>query len=446
MPDFGFVDIATAAVKDEPATFPNLGTFAPLTGPVIVPDGTVVLATRQGKVIALHPDGRPYWEYQLPSPQAITTAPVVGGDGSIYVLGYWTARDHRGGRRERIGFGALHRIFPGVPPHVDVTPFPEHGRGPSLIGQPKVWAYQGDEAIIVPTTYMGVGDPVMHLLAFGRTGGVMADWTEELQSGDVTGSGWSELFHTIFIDFEPGEFPPPVLPYPGVAISANPQGGTPFLVFIDRYFKRTIAFTFCVGPSCNPAPGFTERMRRSHAPRTLWSGGVVVPDTNQTVAGTDDGVVFGGPSGVEMAPLKGVGEVFATPTIAADGRVLIVGGPDRSGSHPVGMCQVTGLHSREVMSRVTLEGGTVGRPAASSNFVYVITTTGLHSLTAGGEVLEASFPLRGGGMWSPAIGPERHIYALTKDALHIFPPLQRLPQRPRGHGTGRVGGSEPGIG
>ena len=97
MADFGLVDIATAVVEDQPATFPIEGTYAPLTGPVVTGDGTVLLASREGKVTARHPDGRPFWEHQLPSGQMISTAPVVGGDGSIYVVGHWQARDHRGG-------------------------------------------------------------------------------------------------------------------------------------------------------------------------------------------------------------------------------------------------------------------------------------------------------------------------------------------------------------
>lgn len=444
MADFGFVDIDTAVVTDAPAIFPNPDEFAPLAAPVITNDGTVLLATRRGKVIALHPDGRPFWDFQLPTAQQITTAPIVGGDGSIYVVGQWEARDHRGGSERRIGFAALYRIMPGVPPVVDSTPFPQWDQGPSsrgpfLIGQPKLWSYQGDEAIMIPVTYQGVASPEMHLFAFGRTGGVMADWSQILTSGAAEGSGWSELFHTVFRDFEPGYIPAPTLPYPGVAISANPQGGTPFVVLVDRPFQRTIAFTFCMGANCNPGPGFTERVRRSHAPRTLWSTGVVVPDTNQTVVGTDDGVVFGGPSGVEVEPLPGIGEVFTTPTITKDGRVLVVGAPSRYSGGQGEKHELVGLRGREVVNRVALEGQTVGRPAASNNFTYVLTTQGLFTLTANGEAVEGSFPLSGGGLWSPAIGPNRHIYALTRDALHIFPPKRRLPQRPRGQGTGRPG-------
>lgn len=450
MPDFGFVDFATAVVKDQPATFPIDGTYAPLTGPVITPDGTVLLASREGKVTARYADGRPFWEHQLPSGHMIETAPVVGGDGSIYVASSWQARDHRGSGEQRVWTGALHRIFPGVPPQVEVTPFPlwdqgPSSRGPALIGQPKVWEFQGDEAIIIPTTYYGVGDPVMHLLAFGRTGGVIADWTEVLESGDVTGSGWSELFHTIFREFEHGYYPAPTLPYPGVALSANPQGGSPFVGFIDRYFQQTVVFTFAFAGSPLPT-GFNEVMRTSHAPRTLWSGGVLPPVPNSVIVGTDDGVVFGGPNPTPLAPVTGLGEIFATPTVAADGRVLVVGGPERDTSEYGKFCVVAGLQGRDVMSRVTLEGGTAGRPAASSNFVYVQTTEALYSLSVGGEVVEGSFPLAGGGLWSPAIGPERHIYALTKEALHIFPPKRQLPQRPRGGDVGRVGGLDRDMG
>ncbi len=165
----------------------------------------------------------------------------------------------------------------------------------------------------------------------------------------------------------------------------------------------------------------------------------MVPVGNYSVVGTDDGVVFGGPAPQVLAPVTGLGEVFTTPTITKDGRVLVVGGPERDTAEYGDTCEVSGLQGRDVMSRLTLEGGTAARPAASSNFAYVITTKALYSLSAGGEAVEGSFPLTGAGLWSPAIGPERHIYALTQEALHIFPPKRQLPQRPRGGNTGRVG-------
>src|SRR5690242_13379585 len=52
-----FLDVTTAPAKTAPITIPGLGTFAVGAGPVVAPDGTVYLGTREGKLVALHPDG-----------------------------------------------------------------------------------------------------------------------------------------------------------------------------------------------------------------------------------------------------------------------------------------------------------------------------------------------------------------------------------------------------
>lgn len=430
MSNSGFVDVRTAPATAAPVRFADLGKFAALAGPTIAPDGTVLLGTTEGMVIALHPDGRPFWNRQLPHPQWILTSPVVGADGSVYVVGSWVARDHRGGTTKTIGYAELHRFTPGggVPP-MSSMPFPEFGNGPTSIGEPRVWRFGSDEAIIVPATYHGIGAPELHLLAFSLDGDVVGDWSETLTSGDVEGAGWEALANSIGLGgFVPGTFPllanPPV---PGAALSDNPQGGTPFVVLIDRYFRRTITFTLCVGPSC-PAPGFTEQLRKSHGSHTLWSSGVVALDINQAVVGTDDGVVFGGPSVVDLPPVTGLGDVYATPTRTADGAIVAVKG---------GSGGVATLRGGAIAFETPLEGWTVARAAASRTHVYIATTTGLHTLNADASEQVATFPLEGGGAWSPAIGPEAHIYVLAANTLHIFPPLIQLPRRPRGQGIGQ---------
>src|SRR5690348_1743075 len=107
MSNTGFVDVNTAHAGAGSLGVPELGTFAPLAGPTVAPDGTVLLGTREGKVIALHADGSPYWNRQLPAGETITSSPVVGGDGSAYVVGASVVRDHRGGQTRIVGRGKL---------------------------------------------------------------------------------------------------------------------------------------------------------------------------------------------------------------------------------------------------------------------------------------------------------------------------------------------------
>ena len=281
--------------------------------------------TREGKVIALHADGSPFWNWQLPTGQTITSSPAVGSDGSAYVIGSSITRDHRGGQSVTIGRGVLYRFTPGggAPPS-GMTEFPRHERGPTTIGFPNVWRFGSDEAVIVPALYPTIGGYDLHLLAFSPEGGLMADWQEYLSGGDLTSEGsWEALAERLGLGgFEHGMLGPPAAsPFPGVAIAASPQGGTPSIVLVDRYFQKTIAFTFCVGPSCSPAPGFTERLRTPYAPRVLLSAATILPDLH-SVVGTKDGAVFSGFS--VNAAVDGLDAVYATPSVAVDGRVVLV--------------------------------------------------------------------------------------------------------------------------
>ena len=176
MSNTGFLDVVTKPAGRGSQSVPDLGTFAPLAGPTVGQDGTVFLGTLQGKVIALHADGSVYWSRLLEPNARITSSPVVGSDGSVYVVGdLGIVRDHRHGETRHIGRAKLYRFTPdgGAPPSHD---FPQHYRGPFALGAPNVWQFGKDEAIMVPAVYPTVGGLELHLLAFSPSGGVMADW------------------------------------------------------------------------------------------------------------------------------------------------------------------------------------------------------------------------------------------------------------------------------
>jgi outer membrane protein assembly factor BamB len=410
MSNTGFVDVATAPAGAVSTSVSGFGTFAALTSPAVAADGTVVLGTLEGKVVALHPDGSAYWDHHLPG-KTITTSPVVGRDGSVYVVGVPGERDHRAGMLPP----RLYRFTPGGALTNNTSDFPIYGgrvpKTPQWIGAPNVWRFGDDEAIFVPAMYPTVGGTDMHLMAFSPDGGIMADWTMYWPYGPVTeAESWNRLLPPYL---EPtvlrslADTPPP---FPGVTISYSPQGGTPWIVLVDRWNRATIAFTFCVGASCSPAPGFTDRVRRSHAPRTLWSSAAILAD-NHSIVGTDDGVVFGGPAVSDLPPIRGLKAIYPTPTVAADGRVVVVnvGG------------EVFGLRGGAVISHISLSGQTIARAAASRTHVFVATTEGLHTLDAGGANSVVRFPLVG-GIWPPAVGPQGHVYAMTSNVLFVFPP------------------------
>ena len=74
----GYVDFPTLSAGAGSTSVPGLGTFGSLAGPVVGSDGTVYLATREGKVIALHDDGQPLWSAQIEGELTISAPPAVG--------------------------------------------------------------------------------------------------------------------------------------------------------------------------------------------------------------------------------------------------------------------------------------------------------------------------------------------------------------------------------
>src|SRR4030095_2988550 len=156
-------------------------------------------------------------------------------------------------------------------------------------------------------------------------------------------------------------------------------------------------------------------------PRQPWSTPMIMPDMH-TVVGTDDGVVFSGPSAVPMPPVTGLGVFYATPTLAANGDVVLV---DING-------KVSVLRGGAIVSpQVSLQGNTIARAATSRSHVFVSTTEALYTLDANAAASVFRFPWSGGGIWAPAIGPEGHVYAMASNVLFVFP-------APRTHGDPRV--------
>jgi hypothetical protein len=291
-------------------------------------------------------------------------------------------------------------------------------RGPTIVGAPNIWKFGADEVVLVPAIYPTVAGHDLHLLAFSPNGGLLDDWSVYLRTGDVTeGGSWEALAESIGLGgFEPGHIGPPAeVPFPGVAIATNPQGGEPAIVLIDRFNSETIGFRFCVGGSCSPNAGLIKLRTNKHAPRRLLSSAVILPDWH-SIVGTDDGVVFGVPSEVSRAPVTGLVEIYATPTVLADGGTLLV--------NIIGDVIRLGDHS--ALPRLQLSGLTIARPAASTTHVFIATTDGLYTLGADGRSVASTFPWTNGGIWSPAIGPRGHVYAMAANILFVFPPGPRV--------------------
>ncbi|MEP6688844.1 MAG: hypothetical protein ABJC36_10895, partial [Gemmatimonadales bacterium] len=418
----GFVDTYTQRAGRGSVGVPELGTFSPLAGPTIGRNGTVLLGSQQGKVIALHHDGSAYWNRQLEDLLAITAPPAVGSDGSVYVIGSMTWTDHRTGRSGPGGRAKLYRFTHdgGVLTNA-LTDFPFHEPGPTVVGAPEVVHYAGQDVVIVPAIYPTLNGVDFHLIAFAADGCVLHDHSTYLSYGDVTeGGSWELLAESIGLGgWENGVLPPPAgVPFPGVAIEPpNPQGGDVRLVAINRFNNQTHLYRFCLG-ACQPEPGFHPLEVTPHQPALL-SSPVMLPDSH-TAIGSADGVEFAGPSGASQPAVSGLGEILATPSLAADGRLLLV---SKEGS-------VIGLDAGgAVRSRLELGYGSIARAAASANHVFVSTTQGLYTLDATGSTVEFHFPWVNGGIWSPAIGPAGHVYAMAANVLFVFPAPRMQPIR-----------------
>jgi hypothetical protein len=277
--------------------------------------------------------------------------------------------------------------------------------------------------VIVPAVYPTVGGSDMHLVAFAPGGGIMADVTVAYWGGeDVTGGP------VIPPGFTHGQIQSAPR-YARAAIAPHPQGGTPFIVIPNRYHREIVGYTFCVGPSCSPHPGFIERFRTDHAPHALLSSPTVVPtgadNRLKFAVGTDKGVVFSGPAPGTASNLvitgTGFGNwIYAAPTVTRNGRVILA-----LGGQPV-----TLIRDHVAGPGVPIAGGTFVQAASSRTHLFAATTDAFYTLDAEGQTLLANYDWYDGGVNPPAIGPGGYVYGMAANILFVFPPPSGLIGRP----------------
>lgn len=435
----GFLNVTTAPAKTAPITVPGLGKFAVGAGPVVAPDGTVYLGTREGKLIALHPDGSPFWSRDITRGQSIVASPVISSDGSIYVVGVRQYRDNRAGANppgERAE-SMLHH-FTSSGGWLEQTPFPMHDRGPAALAAPNIWRSGNTEIIIVPTRYqfMYGGGHSVELIAFSTDSSYVARQVVTSYVPEVHGgAGVSNLrlalcltpaFLTCILPpgFNPGEVRSNfVLPPPSVDIFTAAGGAIPFVIVSD-HIKDLVGYSFS-------GTEFTERFRVHSDDRFMRSAPMTLPDGRTLIGiqsverdpnggesvGPDGGIVFAGPNADNSAPITGLRPVFATPTRMADGRVFIVGG--------YGHLAV--LQGNQVVAKIDVPSGSLVSAAASRTHVFVSTADAFLTYDTNSLAEVARFDWAGGGRNPPAIGPKGHVYAIASDMLFIFPPSMPKP-------------------
>ena len=415
---FARVDTQPAA---RAASVVNVGRVTPGANPVTGPDGTVYVGNVKGELIALHPDGSPFWKRQLNEEHGpIVASPVVGSDGSVYVVSSYKFRDHRGGVVRYCESSYLHK-FNSTGAWLGWTLFPASSWPDCTRGltsaPPNIWRHNGVEAVMVPVVYAGVD---VRLVAFSTGLVVLGDVlvTRVPVNNDITGEAPSfdlgplRCYYLIFcgIPFHPPTSVPPFAeagwPTPGVAIWEYPQG-SPYIWVADNW-KSTVAYKF------DPASGFSEIYRFTDKQDRLSSPPVALNNI-VAVVGAETRLKFER-QGFEIGWFDGL--ITAAPTRMADGRLVII---ERSG----GMTVVNGT---AVVNQQPLNGQSIASAAASCTHLFVSSTNELVTFDATNMMPVARVAWTGGGRHAPIIGPLGHVYAMTESGrqsgLFVFPPKQ----------------------
>ncbi len=424
----GFANVTTAPAGKGSVTVPGLGAFRPGAGPVIAPDGTVYLGTAQGRLIALHADGSPFWSRDITRGQSIVASPAIAPDGSIYVIGVERIRDNRVNPPKETINSTLHR-FNSTGAWLAQIPFPDHGgMGPAAIAPPGIWRFGGTEAIIVPTLYANRpnGRPMVRLIAFSPTGQVLDDKVMLGFASDITGGTDGNTLEQVVCLVPPivlachislGFTPPAswllvdVPPMPGVAIVTG--GGTPLILASDHH-KDLIGYSFT-------NQRFNEVFRRHQEdffmrtpPMILPSGRAAiglqqVGDPHRADAGR---LVLVTPNGSRTGQVDGVQALHAAPTRLSDGRIVVVGARGR----------ISVIKGTQIAATLNAPGRSIASAAASRNHLFVSAEGGFVTYDAATLAEVARVDWLGGGLNPPAIGPKGHVYAIASDILFVFPP------------------------
>jgi hypothetical protein len=425
--NLNFENVATAPAGSGSVSVPGLGTFAPGAGPVIAPDDTVYLGNREGEVIALHADGKPFWRRKITQGQSIVASPVIGANGTVYVVGVSYTTDHRVEPKVVTYDAALHRFTPSGG-YIGATPFPTHDRGASVGAGPNILRDQGGEMIIVPATYgHKVGSTFdVRLIGFAPDGSVVADSIATTASPDLYGGSEDTpdicvvpLFWLpcIFGKFERA----------GSTLLSPPTGIGVFasVVVVSDHLHDLAGFKISNG-------AFTEIFRVHEDSLFMRSAPAILPD-GHSIIGVEDlkqethgdeprgngtgGIIFSGPNRSKVPAINGLGPIYATPTRLADGRVILLSG----------FGKMTVLENNVVATQIQIQGQSIVSPVASQSHVFLSMSDAFITLDASTLAQVSKVDWVGGGLSQPAIGPKGQVYAMASNILFVFPPPRKAP-------------------
>ena len=432
----GFVNVATKPAGSGSRSVPKLGTFAPGAGPVVAPDGTVYLGTMEGKLIALHADGSPFWSRDINPREVIFASPVVGADGSIYVIGTKSVRDLSVDPLEKtVSRSTLHK-FTSSGGWVAQTPFPLHPGSRGASAPPNIVRIGGVEIVLAPAVYFHRVSTALdvRLVGFATAGGVLIDQLVSRKTATATGGGELSALESLGClvplvgqfgclicgtpfgcEYHPPSSKPPPAPMPGAAIFTFAGGGAPLVIVSDQRHD-VVGYT----ASSPTAPKLTETFRVHDPSRRLLSSPMVLPDGHTLVSTVGGEIVFAGPNENKLPPVKlSGGLVYGAPTLTTSGLAASVAGS-----------KLALLRDGKVVSTASLPAPSFAAAASSRTHVFVSTTNALVTFDADAKRRLQTFDWVGGGISPPAIGPKGQVYAIASNILFVFPPPLQLANRP----------------
>jgi hypothetical protein len=451
----GFADVDTKPAAGSSLSVPGLGTLTPGAGPVIAPDGSVYLGTQEGKLIALHADGKPFWSREVDQGESIVASPAIGADGSVYVIGAKLKITKIGpkiGAIKKTEIGSTLYAFNATGALLARTPFPKRGLRAATTAPPNIVSVGGREIILAPaldrSPNVKNGDD-LRLIGFLTHGGVVLDELAAPQPGVdvITGGGpsasdlvlgfscvvpgiatWTYCALKGGWDYNPQRLPnPPPFPppLPGVAVFTFAGGGAPHVIVSDQ--RHTIVDFTVTGSQ----PRLTQVFRDGDPQRKLLSPPMVLPEGRTLASTAGAQIVFSGPNASKLAPVGSPPFVYGALTRTVNGFAVAVGG---SG--------LAVLNNGQVVSQVSLPPSYTSA-AASRTHVFVSTTDAFITFDADAQLELQRFDWVGGGKSPPAIGPDGRVYAIASDILFIFPPPLKV-SKPLPRAPGAVLQKDPG--
>jgi hypothetical protein len=433
----GLAGVVTAPAGKGSLSVPGLGKFAPGAGPVVASDGTVYLGTVEGKLIALHADGSPFWSRDITRGQNIVASPLISSDGSIYVIGVKIPRENA--PDARVPSATLHH-FNNSGAWVNQIAFPQHGEvGPVAFSPPNLWRDASGEAIMVPAVYRNkvTGGYAVRLIAFSLTGQVLDDKVvKNITPQTVGGSNFPmgcvallagspilgplECMIAYGTGYNPKRVPNflvRVPPAPGAAITFA-DNGTPFILVSDHY-KDLVGFVFS-------EQHLVEIFRVQETSFVMRTPPMVMPDRS-TLIGVESlsrpdneleeangrgRIIVVGRGGTKTGQVDLKVTTQAAPTRMADGRVAVVGGDGN----------VVILKDGAISGGMQGAGRSIASAAASLSHVFVAGEDGFVTYDTNSLAEVRRFDWVGGGLNPPVIGPKGHVYAIASNILFVFPP------------------------